>query len=316
MSNAIIIACIIFFILFLLIYIRGKRPSLYFAVIFLILALLIISDRFINDTGRSVIFSDDPRHTVRVNGSSMYSALRSQLKNTVPVFIGDNATVVLTETPLPALTGNIDTGIDTVIIEDDTALVIIKAFTGNEIRCSITALYSDRTDTLTAVYGNNSIPSKGLQNIHLICDDDNPYNEYWPVNETPHYLVCTSTGPRHSQRMAFELGSLYHEASFSSGYISNGRILALKKNYEGYIIIGNADISLPDSAAVLHLKAFSIPEVGRFLRAVTVNMRIKNPFSPEREFNVNNVSVKSGLMSKVLVTAFTVMLSVFLVLII
>lgn len=300
-----------------LLLIRRKRKAI-FALSAVVLLLLIFAADNIRLSNGSIIFSPAPEHFGSMNGNSMYSAARSVLINTVPMYVssagsGKRIFIDYPHTPSPAVSIRRDTGIDTVISMKDSVDVIVKAFRGEFPQCTLEAVYASGKALYEAANGSNMLSADGLESIRLLAADDNPFNQYWSINAKPRFLLCSDRPLRYIQQKAFELNSLFHEAVFYPGILRKGKLLSLNKDFDGYIMLGNTVCILPDSAYVMRLADIDYASVENFLENAPVLCRVKNPGSPDEVLDIKGMKRKSDFSKSLFLTGAMALLSFLLV---
>lgn len=300
-----------------LLLIRRKRKAIFPLSAIFVLLCMFAADNMHFSRG-SIIFSPAPEHFSSMNGNSMYSLTRSMLINTMPVYVssaaGGNRTFInYPYTPSPAVSIRRDTGIDTVITLKDSVEVIVKAFKGEFLPCTLEAVYASGKTFLEAREGSNMLSADGLESIKLITTDDNAFNQYWSINAKPRFLICSDRSVRYIQQKAFELNSLFHEAVFCPGILRKGKLLSLNKDFNGYIMLGNAVCILPDSAYVMRLADIDYVSVEAFIENAPVLCRVKNPGNPDESLDMKGMKRKSDFAQSLCFTAALALLSFLLV---
>lgn len=192
-----------------------------------------------------------------------------------------------------------DTGIDTAYIDSGIIHVTVKAMNKHFIPCTLQA---EGLEPIQLISDTHIIISKNtVKYITLICNDKNPYNEFFSLDSKPRILIADTVYSRTLQKNIFLLQGMYPEYSFSGALIKDNDIITSAKHYDGIIFTGTM---LSDSVPCIHANPENrddLYRIGQFLdNRALFSKRIVNPFNSGRNIEMSGMdkfilSVKNHL---------------------
>ncbi len=299
---------------------RVSKIKLYISIlIFIISFLIFFLPYFLQNTQRFVVIDDEEENFLIINNQKKYDTIKKFFGSFHPFYISDkhykNDISISSKTKTFNLKGNIDFGVDSVIQTDSLKRVILKNYTNYDTLGSAKIYIQDKIygiefkrDTSVSLKEKNYIDS-----VKILTEDQNNFNNTYIYKKYLNVLIVDDYYNKNLQNISNKIALLYDSVKFNTGILKDGKIISMKKNYDGIIYIGKGGFGVIGG---LHRLKFNGVNKDFFKNVEEIlgkikgkNINVKNPFNSKKCYK-NNIFEKFLFFSK----SYTILIILFIIL--
>ncbi|MDI6700782.1 MAG: hypothetical protein QME48_06060 [bacterium] len=281
---------------------RVSKRKFYLSTLILLISFLIFSlSSYLPNRQSFVVIDDEEENLLTINEQKKYDTIKKFFGSSHPFYISDkhykNDIFISSKTKTFNLRGKVDFGIDSVVQTDSLKILILKNYTGYDTLCSLKIYIQDRIYDI-GFKKDTSISFKEkeyIDSVKILTFDQNNFNNTYIYKKYLNVLLVDDNYSKNLQNISNKISSLYDSVKFNTGILKEGKIVSMKKNYDGIVYIGKGEHFRLGGFYRLKYDGVNInffKNVEEILEKIKgKNITVKNPFNKKNSYK-NNIFAK------------------------